>query len=48
MRSDMPVGVPGDVVPVLIGSRRYHHAYLLRRGGDRLLFCGDLVFGRGR
>lgn len=30
------------------GHTRDHHAYLLRRGGDRLLFCGDPVFARGR
>jgi hydroxyacylglutathione hydrolase len=30
------------------GHTRDHHAYLLRRGGGRLLFCGDLVFARGR
>lgn len=30
------------------GHTSDHHAYLLRRGGERLLFCGDLVFARGR
>jgi hydroxyacylglutathione hydrolase len=41
----------GDVsleVHATPGHTRDHHAYLLRRGGDRLLFCGDLVFARGR
>lgn len=41
----------GDVsleVHATPGHTSDHHAYLLRRGGDRLLFCGDLLFARGR